>query len=83
MARRKSPPAYSRHSGTNLARVRIDGKVHYLGEYGSSESKACYSELVAEWLTEQGTDFRNCPRLSVAKVAVETQSDPRNNGRLS
>lgn len=64
------PPAYSRHSGTNLARVRIDGRVIYLGVYGSPESKARYSELVADWMAEQGTSYRNCPRLSVAKVAV-------------
>lgn len=39
-------PAYTRHKRTGLARVRIDGKDHYLGAYDTSESKAKYAELV-------------------------------------
>jgi site-specific recombinase XerD len=30
--------------------VRIDGKDHYLGEYGTAESRAEYDRLIAEWL---------------------------------
>src|SRR4051794_19180155 len=36
----------------NLAVVRLDGKDHYLGRYGSPESRAEYDRLIGEWLTE-------------------------------
>lgn len=32
------------------ASVQIDGKDHYLGPYGSDESKQRYDELIARWL---------------------------------
>ena len=32
------------------ARVQIDGRDHYLGPYGSDESKQRYDELIARWL---------------------------------
>lgn len=49
-------PAYVHHKPTGQARVRIDGKDHYLGKYGSPESHDRYDELVAEWMgAEPGT----------------------------
>jgi hypothetical protein len=30
--------------------VRIDGKDHYLGKYGTDESRSRYDRLVAAWL---------------------------------
>jgi integrase len=48
MARRKSlVPSYLLHKPTGMARVRIDGRDHYLGPYGSDESRRKYGELVA------------------------------------
>ncbi|MSR60178.1 MAG: hypothetical protein EXS05_21495 [Planctomycetaceae bacterium] len=32
-----------------MAVVTLDGKNHYLGPFGSSESKAKYAEKIAEW----------------------------------
>jgi len=52
MSRKKSPPKYARHS-SGQARVRIRGKVHYLGLYGSLESRQRYAELIAEWSADQ------------------------------
>lgn len=46
----RKPPKYSRHTATGNAKVRIDGKDHYLGPYGSEESKKLYDELIARWL---------------------------------
>jgi len=43
-------PRYGKHSARNLARVRLNGKDFYLGEYGSAESYARYDRLVAEYL---------------------------------
>lgn len=48
-ARRK--PAYLFHRSTGQARVRINGKDFYLGEYDSPASKARYEELLAEWFS--------------------------------
>jgi hypothetical protein len=47
MARpKKLIPSYLSHS-SGQARVLISGKYHYLGKYGSPESKIEYGRLVA------------------------------------
>jgi hypothetical protein len=46
----KRPPSYCLHKASGQAVVRIDGKDHYLGTYGSAESHAEYDRLIAEWL---------------------------------
>lgn len=51
---KKKKPAYLLHKSSGRARVRIDGEDIYLGEYGSSESRERYDELVAEWFAKQG-----------------------------
>ena len=43
-------PAYALHRPTGQARVRIGGKDHYLGAYGSPESRERYDDLLSEWL---------------------------------
>lgn len=40
-------PSYLLHKPTGQARVRIDGKDHYLGKYGSEESRQLYGKLVS------------------------------------
>jgi hypothetical protein len=40
MPRRKGIPAYSLHKPSGQARVRIEGRDHYLGPYDSPEPKA-------------------------------------------
>ena len=47
--------AYTLHSATGQARVRLDGKEHYLGAFGSQESRDRYDGLVAGWLARQDT----------------------------
>ncbi len=41
-------PSYLLHQPTGKARVRIDGKDHYLGPYGSDESRIEYGKLIAK-----------------------------------
>jgi len=41
-------PSYLLHKPTGQARVRIAGRDHYLGEYGSDESRIRYGELVSK-----------------------------------
>jgi integrase len=50
MPRRKSgePPKYRLHKARNLAVVTIDGQDHYLGGYGSPESREKYAVLIAQ-----------------------------------
>src|SRR3954451_21465818 len=43
-------PKYRRYKPKDLAVVRIDGHDHYLGRYGSEESREKYRRLIAEWL---------------------------------
>ena len=43
-------PKYRHYRPKNLAVVRIDGHDHYLGQYGSQESRERYDRLIAEWL---------------------------------
>jgi len=50
----KRKPSYLLHKSTGQARVRINGKDHYLGEYGSPESRQRYDEIIAEWFAKLG-----------------------------
>jgi len=46
LPRQNRIPGYLEHKATGQARVVIDGVTHYLGPYGSRESKAKYHELI-------------------------------------
>lgn len=46
---------YCLHKPTGQAYVRFNGKLHYLGEYGTEESKERYNRLKAEWLVSRHT----------------------------
>jgi integrase len=43
-------PKYRHYKPKDLAVVRIDGRDHYLGRFGSEESQEKYRRLVAGWL---------------------------------
>lgn len=56
MTKNRRIPSYQHHKATGQARVRIAGKDHYLGRYGSPESHERYDEIIAQFLeTEPGT----------------------------
>ena len=49
MPRRSTkPPAYRLHKGSGQARVILAGEHHYLGKFGTPESKEAYARLIAE-----------------------------------
>ena len=52
MAKNRRIPAYVHHKPTGQARVRIAGKDHYLGKFGSPESHEKYDELIAEFVID-------------------------------
>jgi hypothetical protein len=49
------PPKYRHYKPKDLAVVRIDGRDHYPGKYGSPESHERYDRLIAEWLLSRQT----------------------------
>jgi hypothetical protein len=51
-------PALVHHRPTGQARVRIDGRDHYLGRYGSQETLDAYDDLIRDWLIRQGSRGR-------------------------
>jgi integrase len=52
----KGVPAYCLHKPTGQARVRIDGRDHYLGPHGSEESKRKYEQFVRKLVTDRTKD---------------------------
>ncbi|HUR52767.1 MAG TPA: hypothetical protein VMZ71_01465 [Gemmataceae bacterium] len=50
MPRPTSVPKLTLHKASGKAVVRLNGRDHYLGVYGSPEAKAAYDRLIAEWL---------------------------------
>ena len=42
-------PSYCRHKATGQAVVRLNGRDHYLGPYGTPESHERYARLIAQW----------------------------------
>ena len=46
-------PSYTKHKASGQAVVRINGKDHYLGVYGTPESHDAYERLIAEWRVAQ------------------------------
>jgi integrase len=46
-------PKYRLHSSGQAA-VRLDGRDHYLGKFGTEESKKKYDQLIARWLVAKG-----------------------------
>lgn len=60
-------PSYLLHKPTGQARVRINGHDHYLGQYGSPESRERYDDLVAEWFARNSADGY---RLTIDELAI-------------
>lgn len=56
MSKAKKKPAYQLHKGTGQARVRINGQDHWLGNYGSPESRERYDDLISEWFVTHSVE---------------------------
>jgi len=56
---KRTKPACSLHKTTGQARSQINGRNHYLGEYGSPEPRDRYEDLVAEWFARNGDSTRH------------------------
>jgi integrase len=65
-----STPAYRLHKGRGLGVVTLNGRDHYLGKFGSPESKAAYDRLISEWLNA-GRQLPDATQgLTVAELAL-------------
>jgi hypothetical protein len=72
--RRTRQPSYCLHKATGQAYVTLNGKEHYLGLWGSRESKDAYDSLIAQWLA--GGRSLPQPRATPAEVKPESRIDP-------
>lgn len=43
-------PKYGFHKATGQARVVLNGQSHYLGEYGSEDSRKKYEQIISSWI---------------------------------
>ncbi len=65
---KKQQLKYALHKATGQARVRINGKSIYLGEYGSEESRGRYDELVMDHM--KGTLNVTFCKLTIAQLCI-------------
>lgn len=63
-------PKYCHHKARNLARVTIEGRDIYLGEFDSPESHEKYDRLIAEWLLSRRVDPVEGRILTVCELMV-------------
>ncbi len=54
-APRGKVPAYCLHKASGRAVVRLNGRDHYLGSFGSHESHELYAKVISNWQSKQGT----------------------------
>lgn len=66
----RKPPAYSHHKPSGQARVRYQGRDHYLGPYGSRESREAYSRLIAEFSRDSPVPVAPTGGPTVAEVIL-------------
>ena len=65
---KKNLPSYRLHKPTGQAICSLRGKMFYLGQYKSKESRAKYNELIAEYLAN---DCKLPPTRSRSEITVE------------
>jgi len=82
MGRRQTDalPAMRRHSRSGNARVRIGGIEHWLGPWGSAESRLRYDELIAAWIASGRTSVEAAtqvkpPAPAVVEAELPTSAD--------
>jgi integrase len=73
-------PAIRHHSRSGNARVRIAGTEHWLGPWGSAESRLRYDELIAAWIASGRKSVEAArpvtrPAPAVVEVELPTSAD--------
>ena len=67
-------PRITLHRPTGQARVRLCGRDHYLGVYGSDEAQEIYHRVIAEWLAG-GRKLPNQPKRKPRRATIAEVSD--------
>ena len=73
---KKKLPSYLLHKPTGQARVRISGRDHYLGEYGSDKSRIRYGQLIAKLAGGQSIDPIAPKKSGSTTTSVEADPGP-------
>ena len=59
-------PAYCHHKAKDLAYVRLNGEMIYLGKYGSPESREAYDRVISEWIQAGRTFVRAADKSGIS-----------------
>jgi hypothetical protein len=62
-------PKYCLHKSSGRAFVRLVGKMHYLGKYGSKASRREYDRLIAEFIANGRNDTLDPDEITVEQLA--------------
>ena len=68
---RKQLPKYCRHKSSGQAFVRIGGKMHYLGKFGSQASRQEYDRLIAEFVSNGRQPTQHPDEILVENLIVQ------------
>jgi integrase len=68
--KRKQLPKYCRHKPSGRAFVRIGGKMHYLGKYGSEASRREYDRIIAEFVSNGRQAFTGPDEILIEQLIV-------------
>jgi integrase len=64
-------PSYRLHKPSQQAVVTINGRDHYLGRFGSAESRQDYDRLIAEWLANNRQMVWDRSALTMAEIMAK------------
>jgi hypothetical protein len=67
---RKQLPKYCHHKASNRVFVRIGGKTHYLGKYGSIASRREYDRIIAEFIANGRQAFCNPDEILIETLVL-------------
>jgi hypothetical protein len=55
VSRSRQIPKHCHHKASNRGVVRLNGRDHYTGPWGSLDAEAMYERLIGEWLAHGRT----------------------------
>ena len=68
---RKQLPKYCRHRPSGRAYVRIEGKMYYLGKYGSDARRREYDRIIAEFVANSRRTHRNPDEIRIDALITQ------------
>ena len=68
---KKQLPKYCQHKPTGRAFVRIDGKMFYLGKYGSEASRREYDRIIAEFIANGRQPLHKAGEVLIEQLIIQ------------